>query len=58
LGGQDVLELKQTAAYWSLAYVTDSRMESGTLFTAPFLTNVGLSMMVKAPGAPMNTLLF
>jgi hypothetical protein len=38
-----------THAYWSMYYITPSRMSSNTTFTLPFLTNVGLGMLQLKP---------
>ena len=45
-GQQDTLELNMTHAYWSQYYVTKIRVEAGTSFTTPFLTGVGLGLLV------------
>ena len=46
IGGQeDVLLLNSTEAYWSQYFVTASRERDGTLFTFPFMTDVGLGIL-------------
>ena len=44
-GQQDALVLNRTDAYWSMYYVTGPRLDAGD-FTAPFLSNVGISLAV------------
>jgi hypothetical protein len=48
-GEQDTYSLNHTAGYWSMYYETPARIEAGTLFTTPFLTRQGLSLLVKSP---------
>ena len=45
-GQQDTLDLNLTHAYWSQFYVTKGRVEGGTSFTSPFLTDVGLGLLI------------
>ena len=45
-GQQDTLDLNLTHGYWSQFYVTKGRLEDGTVFTTPFLSNVGLGLLV------------
>lgn len=45
-GQQDTLDLNLTNAYWSQFFVTADRVEAGTLFTSPFMTDVGLGLLV------------
>jgi hypothetical protein len=43
-GQQDVLSSNVTDAYWSQYYITRGRLNAGTLFSTPFLTNVGMTL--------------
>ena len=51
-GEEDTLINNSTDAYWSLFYVTKPRMTKGrgTIFTSPFLTNMGLTLVVSEHG--------
>jgi hypothetical protein len=57
-GQQDVLEQNFTDAYWSLYYVMGGRVEAGTRFSLPFLTNVGTSMLVQLGSADLKDTIF
>jgi len=48
-GEEDTYELNYTAGYWAMYYETPNRMEQGTLFTTPFMTNNGLGLLVQLP---------
>lgn len=47
-GEEDVYDLNRSAMYWANYYVTASRIEDGTAFTLPFMTNQKLSVLVLA----------
>merc|ERR1711871_630456 len=46
-GQEDALTLNQSDGYWSLYYITESRLQSGTIFTLPYLTDQGLGILTK-----------
>ena len=48
-GQEDVLQLNKTQAYWSMYYMTGPRVDDGTKFTAPFMTNAGLALLTRPP---------
>ena len=45
-GQQDALDLNITHGYWGQFYITKGRVEDGTVFTTPFLSDVGLGLLV------------
>jgi len=50
-GQEDVLNYNTSDAYWGTYYITQARLDAGTLFTAPFMTNVGVTLAVPGKGS-------
>jgi hypothetical protein len=53
--GQADTETQETDVYWGMYYMTNGRIARGTLFTIPYLSDAGLSMLTVAEAEPSWT---